>query len=75
MRRYLWQLVLDIIESDSIDNTSGAGEDDTTPTPVPTPKPPKGPVTQEKRQEIKSELTSPPADAASTEQITELKPI
>ena len=27
MRRYLWQLVLDIIEADSIDNTSGAGED------------------------------------------------
>ena len=74
MRRYLWQLVLDIIESDSIDNTSGAGEDDTTPTPVPTPKATKkAPVTQEKRQEIKSELTSPPADAASTEQITELK--
>lgn len=71
MRRYLWQLVLDIIEADSIDNISG-GED--TDTPAPTPKPTKkAPVTQEKRQEIKTELTAPPSDSASEDQIKGLK--
>lgn len=71
MRRYLWQLVLDIIEADSIDNISG-GED--TDTPAPTPKPTKkAPVTQEKRQEIKTELTAPPSDSASEIQIKNLK--
>lgn len=71
MRRYLWQLVLDIIEADSIDNISG-GED--TDTPSPTPKPTKkAPVTQEKRQEIKTELTAPPSDSASEYQIEGLK--
>lgn len=71
MRRYLWQLVLDIIEADSIDNISG-GED--TDTPSPTPKPTKkAPVTQEKRQEIKTELTAPPSDSASEDQIKGLK--
>lgn len=74
MRRYLWQLVLDIIESDSIDNTSGADDATDSPSPVPTPKPTKKPpVTQEKRQEIKTELTSPPSDSASEEQIKGLK--
>lgn len=72
MRRYLWQLVLDIIEADSIDNTSGAGED--TPTPPPAPKATKkAPVTAEKRQEIKSELTSAPEGASSDEQVATLK--
>lgn len=74
MRRYLWQLVLDIIESDSIDNTSGADDATDSPSPAPTPKPTKkAPVTQEKRQEIKAELTSPPSDSASEEQIKGLK--
>lgn len=75
MRRYLWQLVLDIIESDSIDNTSGADDAAAdSPSPAPTPKPTKKPpVTQEKRQEIKTELTSPPSDSASEEQIKGLK--
>lgn len=72
IRRYLWQLVLDIIEADSIDNTSGAGED--TPTPPPTPKPTrKAPVTPEQRKEIKTELTSAPEGAASEEQVATLK--
>ena len=72
MRRYLWQLVLDIIEADSIDNISGADDGEDTPTPAPK-KPRKAPVTQEQRQEIKSELTSAPENAASEEQITNLK--
>lgn len=72
MRRYLWQLVLDIIEADSIDNTSGVGEN--TPTPPPTPKPTrKAPVTPEQRKEIKTELTSAPEGAASEEQVATLK--
>lgn len=72
MRRYLWQLVLDIIEADSIDNISGTDDGEDTPTPAPK-KPRKAPVTQEQRQEIKSELTSAPENAASEEQITNLK--
>ena len=72
MRRYLWQLVLDIIEADSIDNTSGADEDTQTP-PSPPKTAKKAPVTAEKRQEIKSELTSAPEDAASEEQVATLK--
>lgn len=72
MRRYLWQLVLDIIEADSIDNTSGVGEN--TPTPPPTPKPTrKAPVTPEQRKKIKTELTSAPEGAASEEQVATLK--
>lgn len=71
MRRYLWQLVLDIIETDSIDGTLGAkGNDEEAPAPKQTRK---APVTPEKRQEIKKELTSAPTDAASDEQITTLK--
>lgn len=72
IRRYLWQLVLDIIEADSIDNTSGADEDTQTP-PSPPKTAKKAPVTAEKRQEIKSELTSAPEGAASEEQIANLK--
>ena len=70
IRRYLWQLVLDIIEADSIDNISGGDDGQDAPTPKKTRK---APVTQEQRQEIKSELTSAPENAASEEQITNLK--
>lgn len=68
IRRYLWQLVLDIVEHDSIDS----GEFDTTPAPAPavTKKPP---VTTEQRQEIKKELTGAPAGAATEEQVGTLK--
>lgn len=63
MRRYLWQLVLDIIESDGIDPNIGATSDDEE-TPAPAPKPAKKqPVTAEKRQEIKEELTDTEAPA------------
>ena len=68
IRRYLWQLVLDIVEHDSIDS----GEFDTTPAPAPavTKKPP---VTTAQRQEIKKELTGAPAGAATKEQVSTLK--
>ena len=72
IRRYLWQLVLDIIEADSIDNISGGDDGQEAPTPLPK-KTRKAPVTQEQRQEIKSELTSAPENAASEEQISNLK--
>lgn len=72
IRRYLWQLVLDIIEADNIDASLGSNDGgNDTPTPAPkTTK--KAPVTAEKRQEIKKELTdtSVPADEL---QITALK--
>lgn len=71
MRRYLWQLVLDIIEADSIDATLGS--DDNEDPPPSTPKAgKKAPATPKQRQAIKGELTdtSAPADEL---QITALK--
>lgn len=68
IRRYLWQLVLDIVEHDSIDS----GEYDTHLTPAP-PATKKQPVTLEERKEIKKELTDAPADAASEEKVATLK--
>ena len=68
IRRYLWQLVLDIVEHDSIDS----GEFDTTPTPAPAVAK-KPPVTTAQRQEIKKELTGAPAGAATKEQVSTLK--
>ena len=70
IRRYLWQLVLDIVENDSIDS----GEYDTAPSPAPavTKKPP---VTTQQRQEIKKELTSPPAEAADEISVGDLKAV
>lgn len=72
MRRYLWQLVLDVIEADAIDATAGAGADDDAP-PAPAPKKNNKPVTAAKRNEIKKELTAAPDGAASDEQIATLK--
>ena len=68
IRRYLWQLVLDIVEHDSIDS----GEFDTAPAPAPavTKKPP---MTTEERSEIKKELTSAPTGAAPLEKVDKLK--
>lgn len=66
IRRYLWQLVLDIVEHDSIDS----GEFDMTPAPAVTKK---LPVTAAQRQEIKKELTGAPAGAATKEQVGTLK--
>lgn len=64
IRRYLWQLVLDIIETDSIDS----GELDLPPVP-----PKKAPATTQQRQEIKVKLTGAPVGAASAEKVDELK--
>ena len=63
-RRYLYMIALDIVESDSIEPTTGNN-------PPPTPKP-TAPVTPEKRQEVTKNLTA--ADGNATElQIKGLK--
>ena len=54
-RRYLYMVALDIVESDSIEPTTG---DNTPPTPKPT-----APVTPEKRQEVTKNLTAPEGNA------------
>lgn len=68
IRRYLWQLVLDIVEHDSIDG----GDLPSLPPAAPTTTK-KPPVTTEERSEIKKELTDAPAGAASAEKVKELK--
>lgn len=69
MRRYLWQLVLDIIEADEIDFKLGTSEDAPT---LPAPKPRKAPATTQERNEIKQELTDSDGQASEL-QITALK--
>lgn len=78
MRRYLYQLALDLVEADPMDSGElpiGAPQSKpAAPAPVPTtaaPKP-KIPVTAEKREEIKAELTAPDGNADEL-QIKQLK--
>ena len=54
-RRYLYMIALDIVESDSIEPTTGDN-------PPPAPKP-TAPVTPEKRQEVTKTLTAPEGNA------------
>ena len=54
-RRYLYMIALDIVESDSIEPTTG---ENTPPVPKPT-----APVTPEKRQEVTKNLTAPDGNA------------
>lgn len=68
MRRYLWQLALDIIESDNIDATLGDGAEED----APKPKKNKPPATVAERKKAKEELTDPAATADEL-QITALK--
>lgn len=65
MRRYLWQLALDIIEADDIDPNIGAGSDAPTPAPAPAaaPKTTKKPATPAQRTQVKENLTSTSAPA------------
>lgn len=72
MRRYLWQLVLDIIEADDIDASLGKDAEGAPPAPKATKK---APVTTEQRNEIKKELTSPPAEAADESSVGDLKAV
>jgi len=56
MRRYLYFLILDVVEADAFDSESGKD--------APAPKAePKKPATPEKREEIKKGLTSPEGNA------------
>lgn len=72
-RRYLYMLVLDLVESDAIDSQNGdknLPKEETTA--AVTPPPPKKHVSAEERKAIKSELVS--EDGAATEgQIEQLK--
>ena len=54
-RRYLYMIALDIVESDSIEPTTGNN-------PPPAPKP-TAPATPEKRQEVTKTLTAPDSNA------------
>lgn len=62
MRRYLWQLALDIIETDDIDPNIDAGSDAPAPAAPKTNKTTK-PATPAQRNEIKKEVTSSDAPA------------
>lgn len=56
MRRYLYFLILDVVEADAFDAESGKD--------APAPKvEPKKPVSTEKREEIKQDITAPKANA------------
>lgn len=68
MRRYLYFLILDVVEADKFDAESGKDTPATTQTKTKAEKP----VSTEKREEIKQELTSPEANADDL-QITALK--
>lgn len=69
MRRYLYFLILDVVEADKFDSESG--KDEPAPSKSKT-KTSKKPVSTEKREEIKQELTAPEANADDL-QITALK--
>ena len=66
MRRYLYQIALDIVEVDEM-------EDGTMPNPTAKPvAAPKTPATPEKREAVAQELTAPEGNATSL-QVTQLK--
>lgn len=71
VRRYLYLLALDIIESDGIEETAGKPEDEETKSTPPVKKSTK-PVTTTEREEIKGELIDEGGDATPT-QIKALK--
>lgn len=58
-RRYLYMIVLDLVEADSFDGESNATEAEDTPAPAPKKKP----ATTEQRQEIKKTLTNSDGEA------------
>ena len=73
MRRYLYQIALDIVEVDEME--SGLMPNPTTSkpvTPAPTATAPKIPVSPEKREAVAHELAAPDGNATSL-QVTQLK--
>ena len=71
-RRYLYMLVLDLVEADAIDGLSPKNGDEDAPTPVASQKKPSKPVTAAERKGIKEELTDSEAQA-SEDQVDTLK--
>lgn len=71
MRRYLYYLVLDIVENDTFDATQAKPEKPSADAPVSAPKKSKKPATPEQRKEIAEELID--ADGKMTD--TQLKSI
>ena len=67
VRRYLYLLALDIIESDGIEATTDKLDPESDETPEPKPKTPKRPKTEEEREEIKGELIDQGGDATETQ--------
>lgn len=61
-RRYLYMIVLDLVEADGFDGTSN-GDSDEEETPVPAPTSKKKPATIEQREEIKKSLTNSDGEA------------
>lgn len=61
-RRYLYMIVLDLVEADGFDGTS-SGNSDGEENPAPTPAPKKKPATIEQREEIKKSLTNSDGEA------------
>ena len=64
VRRYLYMLALDIIESDGIEETTGKPTNDVIETPI---QKPKRPVTIEERAETKKELINESGEATETQ--------
>ena len=71
LRRYLWMLILEVIEPDEVDANIGLEEQEEEPVPTPKKKKAKAPATVEERAEAKKELVA--AENATEEHITELK--
>ena len=69
LRRYLYMMALDIVESDEIEARAGMSAPEAKPAPAPAPK---APVAPEKREEIKKELTDAEGNADEL-QLTALK--
>lgn len=65
VRRYLYMLILDIVEADALDATSGKADPDTGKAEV--PKKSKKPVSPEKREEVKEELINQDGEATDTQ--------
>lgn len=67
IRRYLYVLALDIIESDGIEETTGKDGETPEAAPKAEPKTPKRPKTEGERKEIKEDLIDQGGDATETQ--------
>lgn len=67
VRRYLYLLALDIIESDGIEATTDKPDPESDETPKTEPKTPKRPKTDKEREEIKEDLIDQGGEATETQ--------